>query len=841
MPAVLALAYAIAVDIAAWRAPDKGFQAFTGRRVVYVEAGGAAERAGLRDGDEIVAIDGRPVTSTLDYADRVLVREPGEVVTLTVARGADVRIELEPAPPPWSALIATACAIVLLGLGLVARIGRPDDPTARRFYASSVLYATVYVGGLSWPRLVVHPALAVVFLCALFAGPKIAFDLALEFPQAATRAARRCSRVAGAIAAVLGAACAVGLVIAKLDGDRGLWWMVAAISAQVALLPVHTGLAMWFQVRAHRSAHGERRAQLRWLIFGQALNVIPLVAGIPFALADVDRFLAIGYQPFIAALAFVWFVAYGVAVLRVRLADIDALIESSLGYTIATGATLVVYVGVVLAAGSVNAWLAALAAAATFGPLRAWTSAWLDRRFFRDRRHYVEALRRAGESLARLREPAELAREAVEQVVAAVRAESGALYVDGRVVYAVGEPTSSLSVPVGSDARLVLGPRKRGDLYSSQDRDLLATLAGQLAIALANARAYGTIAELSRTLEAQNVEIGGLRERLEDENRLLRQRAEAATEGATLVGESRAIRELQRTVERVATSDATVLLLGESGTGKGLLARLVHAASARADGPLMRVDCGAIAASLFESELFGHERGAFTGAMRRRLGPIELADGGTLVLDEIGELPLELQPKLLRVLEERAVIRVGATAPVPVNVRVIAATHRNLEDMVARGLFREDLYFRLRVVDITVPPLRDRIADLPALCASLGPRVARRCGRPPRAVSPDALLRMAGYRWPGNVRELENVLERAHVLGENAEITAADLDLPELPVEVFAPPDTVIPHHILMEDIERRRLAAALRDAGGNQSTAAKALGIPRTTLVNKLRRHHLL
>jgi transcriptional regulator with GAF, ATPase, and Fis domain len=879
-PAALALAYAIAVVIAAWRAPDKGFQAFTGPRVAHVDAGGRAEVAGLRVDDVIVTIDGTPVTSTLDYSARVLARAPGEVVVFGITRHGerrDIRIDLGVSPPPWSALVATALATILLVLGLIARIGRPDDVTARRFYMSTILYATLYCGTLSWPRLIVHPVLAIVFLAALFAGPKLALDLALEFPQAATRTTRRLSRGVGAINTLLGIGCAAGLVLAITDyrsgaGDRGLVAMVAIIAAQIAFIPLYSVLAIVFQVRAQRDAVGARRAQLRWLIFWQAIGAVPVLAAIPFAVANLGRFFIDGYQPFIVAVAIVWFVAYGVVVLHYRLADVDALIQSSLGYTITTGAAILLYIGVVLAAGWLTELLvgdvgllphlvAGLTAAATFGPLRARVGTWLDRRFFRDRRHYVEALRRAGESLARLREPADLAHEAVAQVVDAVRAERGALYVRDRdgwtIAHAVGEmpaephaPADGIAVPVSTDdpatgdpvAQLVLGPRKSGDLYSSQDRDLLGALASQLAVALANARAFGTIANLSRTLETQNTEIRGLRDRLEDENRLLRQRAEAATEGATLVGDSHAIRELAKTLELVARADSSVLVLGESGTGKGLLARLIHASSSRAEGPFLRVDCGAIAASVFESELFGHERGAFTGATRLRRGPIELADGGTLVLDEIGELPLELQPKLLRVLETHAVVRVGSTQPVAVDVRIIAATNRKLDTMVARGEFREDLYFRLRVLDITVPPLRNRLADLPALVESLLPRVARRCGHAPRAVTPDALDRMAAYSWPGNVRELENVLERALVLGEGP-ITASDLDLADRPVppELLETPDPSIPHDAVMEDIERRRLTNALRDAAGNQSTAAKALGMPRTTFINKLRRYGLL
>jgi two-component system response regulator HydG len=393
----------------------------------------------------------------------------------------------------------------------------------------------------------------------------------------------------------------------------------------------------------------------------------------------------------------------------------------------------------------------------------------------------------------------------------------------------------AMRVPLEPAAVLVLGRRRSGELYSSQDRDLLGALAAQLGVALGNSRAYGQIKLMSRSLEDQNAEIAALRDRLEDENRFLRARVEAATDGATLIGESKPIKGLVRTIERVARSDASVLIRGESGTGKGLVARVLHGASARAGGPFLQLDCGAIAQSVFESELFGHERGAFTGATRTRHGPIELADGGTLFLDEIGELPLELQPKLLRVLQDKSVVRVGGTQPVTVDVRIVAATHRDLEEMVQRGELREDLYFRLRVVELIVPALRQRRSDLPALCEALLPRVARRCGQRVRPLAADALERLAAYGWPGNVRELENVLERALVLAEGDTITSADLELRELPETADSPHDEV------MDNIERARLTAALRAAGGNQSNAAKALGMPRTTFINKLRRHGLL
>jgi len=768
LPAVLALTYAVAVVAAAWSAPEKGFLAFTGQRIVHVESDGPAARAGLQPGDHIVAIDGAPVTSTLDYSFRTLRRDPGETIVFGVDRGKthlEVPVALEASDPPWSALVATLLAAALIFLGLIARIGRPDDPAARRFYRTACVYAVVYVGALSWPRLMPHPILGITFLMALFTAPAIALDLAIDFPQrdSISPAARRWRRIAYSLMFLLGAVCAVAIVVAAEDyregaGDRALYWIVGCVATQMALIVVHASVALWFQLREVRRTSGPARAQLRWLLFGQLMSALPAIASIPFAFVDLEIFLLVWYRPFVIAIAIIWAIAYGLAVLRVRLGDADALIRSSLGYALATSAAATIYVAVVLATGWITGQLvgetqpwphlaAGLVAVVLFGPIRARVGGWLDRRFFRDRGHYVEALRKVGESLALLRAPDGLAKEAVEQVVDALHAQSGALYLREHdrwtIAYRRGDgfgdepvaPEDGISIRVvaldNSEpvAMLVLGKRRSGDLYSSQDKDLLGALASQLGIALGNARAFGTITELSKTLEVQNVEIRGLRDRLEDENRFLRARVLAALEGATLVGESRAIRELTKTIERVARSDASVLVLGESGTGKGLVARTLHAASPRSAGPFLHVDCGAIAASVFESELFGHERGAFTGAARMRRGPVELADGGTLFLDEIGELPLELQPKLLRILEDKAFLRVGGTQPVTVDVRIIAATHRDLDDMVAAGHLREDLYFRLRVVELVVPPLRQRRGDIPALCESLLPRAAKRCGR----------------------------------------------------------------------------------------------------------------
>jgi Nif-specific regulatory protein len=288
-------------------------------------------------------------------------------------------------------------------------------------------------------------------------------------------------------------------------------------------------------------------------------------------------------------------------------------------------------------------------------------------------------------------------------------------------------------------------------------------------------------------------------------------------------------------VSRAAGAEVTVLLRGETGTGKGLFARAVHANSARAEGPFVTIDCTTLPESLAESELFGHERGAFTGADRRTPGRVELAAGGTLFLDEIGELSAAVQAKLLRLLQERAFERVGGREVLRADVRVVAATHRDLESLVARGLFREDLLYRLRVVEIALPPLRERGADeVLSLAEHFLALFARRHGRTPRALSRAAREVITAHRWPGNVRELEHALERAVVLGEGDEVRVEDLDLraggPAREGDALS-----LPYGLTLDEVQRRYAAAAVSRADGNQSEAARSLGVSRNTLRRKV------
>jgi DNA-binding NtrC family response regulator len=318
--------------------------------------------------------------------------------------------------------------------------------------------------------------------------------------------------------------------------------------------------------------------------------------------------------------------------------------------------------------------------------------------------------------------------------------------------------------------------------------------------------------------------------------------------GVDIVGQSQRLKALLGLADRVAQSDASVLIQGESGTGKELLARLIHRSGARAAGPFVAFDCSALAPSLVESELFGHVKGAFTGADRARRGLFREAHGGTLFLDEIGDVPPEIQTKLLRVLQEREVKPVGGDEVAKIDVRIVGATNRDLRQLVREGRFREDLYYRLAVFPLEVPPLRERREDIPSLVAHF---LARRHGRPSR-ISADALARLAGYHWPGNIRELENVVERAAILCDGDEIRPHDLPplegvrlsaagsaqaaMGEVPLG--RPLKQVVADAV--RAVEKQAIADALHRCAGSVSKAARLLGISRASCYNKLKAHGL-
>ncbi len=370
------------------------------------------------------------------------------------------------------------------------------------------------------------------------------------------------------------------------------------------------------------------------------------------------------------------------------------------------------------------------------------------------------------------------------------------------------------------------------DTFSEANLRLLSQISARIAIAVDNARSYDEITRLKDNLEHENI---WLNEQMHDSGSF-----------GEIIWQSAAMSALLEQVEMVADSDSTVLILGETGTGKELIARAIHNHSARSGKRMVKMNCAAVPSGLLESDLFGHEKGAFTGATTTRQGRFELAEGGTLFLDEVGDMPLELQPKLLRVLQEREIERLGGSKVIPVNVRLIAATNRDLKHMVADREYRSDLYYRLNVFPIFIPPLRERPEDIPLLAKFFTQKIARRMNRTIDSIPVDTLRRLSQFPWPGNVRELENVIERAVILTRG---TMLNLQLDELQHAALPPaapspalqarkkPEAPPPEN---DEAERQRIIQALREANGivaGPRGAAMKLGVKRTTLLSRMQR----
>jgi len=322
--------------------------------------------------------------------------------------------------------------------------------------------------------------------------------------------------------------------------------------------------------------------------------------------------------------------------------------------------------------------------------------------------------------------------------------------------------------------------------------------------------------------------------KLQRENLILRKKLARQYQFHDIISKNPRMQEILELAREVSSLRSTVLIRGESGTGKELIARAIHFSGARAQKPFIAVSCAALAETLLESELFGYEKGAFTGAAERKKGKFELADGGTIFLDEIGDIPPKLQADLLRALQERSFYRVGGTEEIQVDVRVIAATHKDLRALVEEGRFREDLYYRLNVIEIVIPPLRERREDIPLLARHFVERLSHELGKPVEEISEDAMRLLMSHSWPGNVRELENAIERAIVSCRGATLSAEDFSfLQDNGAARFRVPD-----NMTLAEMEKLMIEATLRRTGGNVKEAAASLGIDRSTLYEKLKRY---
>lgn len=389
---------------------------------------------------------------------------------------------------------------------------------------------------------------------------------------------------------------------------------------------------------------------------------------------------------------------------------------------------------------------------------------------------------------------------------------------DPRFTAAVDQATgfqtrSVLAVPL-VDRRQVVGVLEtlntaKAKQFDQTDLELLTAFSSYAAVAVRNANLVASMQEEREVLK------GSLEERYR-----------------TVIAESPSMQRVVEMSKRAAQSDSTVLLLGESGVGKEILARSIHNWSPRATKPFVAVNCAALSDHLLESELFGHEKGAFTGAHQQKKGLLEIAQGGTLFLDEIGDMKPALQAKLLRVLQDREFDRVGGTQPIKVDIRVIAATNQDLSSAIADGRFRNDLYFRLNVISLMIPPLRERREDIPALVTFFVARYARELKRPRMSIHPKAIAAVQHYGWPGNVRELANIIERAVVLAHDDVITVDDLSLEHRePSEPWTVPLMDLPFHASVEEFKRQRVLEAIGQSGGSKTKAAQALQLQPTYL----------
>ena len=384
---------------------------------------------------------------------------------------------------------------------------------------------------------------------------------------------------------------------------------------------------------------------------------------------------------------------------------------------------------------------------------------------------------------------------------------------------------SGCKIPLISHDRVlgVLGVgRLSEDAFTEEDMDLLTGVGEQVAVAVENALAYRQIDELKN--------------KLQEEKHYLQEEIRSEYNFEEIIGTSPALKRALEDVQTVAPTDSTVLIFGETGTGKELIARALHNLSGRSNHPLVKVNCAAIPTGLLESEMFGHERGAFTGAVEQRKGRFELAHRGTIFLDEVEEIPLELQPKLLRVLQEQEFERLGSGKTIRVDVRVIAATNADLAQMVAEKKFRRDLYYRLNVFPIMLPALRERAQDISLLVHFFAQRFAQQMKKPIKTISPEALAQLTAYSWPGNIRELQNLIERAVILSRGSVL--------EVPLgEIKKPANEILVNHgspVTLEALEREHIIKTLREAGwviGGNAGAAARLGLNRTTLNNRMRK----
>ncbi len=821
--------------------------------------------------DRVVAVDGRPASGAAGV-QAVVDRVPaGTRLTYTVQRaGSPDRDVTIPTTTFTGSDFGELFLPLLLGglvglaLGLVPVLARPDLIAVRLFFLGNLGLAVNYAF-LASDAYIVHQLPRVGFV---FSGLATAAFLHLALLTPEVRPPLR-THPRATLAVIYGVA-VLQAVLHAVRSPLAMPLLGALANVAMTFLTTNYALAAW------RTADPLRRREARVVL----ASLLALWTAASLFVASNLGWITLRL-PVAAYLVPLWacgaLLAY--AMLELNLFDLGRVVRRGLTAGILAAAAAGVYLALFLALRSLvdvaTAWaVAGLLAAVgvtvvlTVAPVRRAVESAIERSLFPGHRAARELIYGGSREMARLRDVDGLCRFLRDEVAVALMApglrlvwgpRDGALREaapqsrDALVlergdalagVLAAGAParfearTSAtdraaadraqvlgvhLAVPLPPTAThvggLLLGARTDGRPYTRDDERLLETLAAQTSVALENARAWEEVRRLEQRLAAENL--------------YLREEVELAREVTGVVGESPGLRGVLAHVEQVAPTDATILVQGETGTGKELVVHAIHAASRRHDRTLVKIACAALPEPLLESELFGHERGAFTGATGRKAGRFEVADGGTIFFDDVDTLPLGVQAKLLRALQEGEVQRLGSNEVRRVDVRVVAATNRDLLGEVRAGRFREDLYYRLHVVPIRIPPLRERVQDIPLLVEHFVQQDGPRLGRTVRAVSAETMEALRAYPWPGNVRELRNVIQRALVLCRD-EVLRLPGPLEAAPATPASLPAAALAEQV--RDLKLRLIRSALAESGGNQRIAAERLGMHRQSLTRMIR-----
>ncbi|CAN5780105.1 hypothetical protein BH23PLA1_BH23PLA1_34460 [soil metagenome] len=869
----------------------------------------------------------------------------------------------------WS-LIWFLQEMVIFAIGALVFWKRSRDDSARLFFWLCVVTVGAFMGGYHWSEIVIVRPLIFLFVPFAMFVPILSLHFYLVFPRSNPILLLHRRRVLAALYGVpLAYLAAIWLGMAWMTLVRN--WKGAAsdhpwlrienaqvvvkslglgyVAFSVAIFALCIGCLIYSYRRARNRAE---RNQVQWILLATLLSSFFIAYLLSHAVRDT-AYLGLddaAWPMYVVSLLYT--LAYAISITRYKLMQAEVLFNRGVRYVLVSLAMALVYSGVLVVGAFLIGYTlqanqtsreglvvgaTALVILVLSGLTRQRFQRAIDRRFYREKYKFDQAMHKMSRAVDRLVDRSSLGRRLLEAAAEVLGLEWGAIYLRDRpgesltlmaclgpepdqrrldergpllrrleasgtirvprsMALVTSDPATDAMIGLGGEVAsaldadgelagvLILGPKRSGVPYEDEEIAFLGALSSVASLALHSASIQQTLEGLNRELRDKVEKIAEQRRRILVLQDQLMDREEQAERGEEpegdpgafdrIKGSSEAVRRMIALGRKIAVSPSAVLVLGESGTGKELLAEAIHLASPRAEGPFVKVHCAALSQGLLESELFGHVKGAFTGADRDRVGRFQQADGGTLFLDEIGDINLEVQTKLLRVLQEMAFERVGSSQAIRADVRIIAATHQDLPALIRAGRFREDLYYRLNVLPLRTPSLRERREDVFELAVHFLGQYARRLGKPITHLDEEAIEALVAHDWPGNIRELENVIERAVVLSEGPAITRSDLPT-EVPAK--ARPSRRLPFTAASEgsgngrstrrarpapgwrglddearsavsdqdpeaeDFERHRLLDALAEARGNKSEAARYLGMPRSTLVSKLKKYGLM